>query len=372
MIKVINLVGARPQFIKASALSKVFRTLGKEKIQEVIVHSGQHYDSAMSDIFFEELGIPSPDYNLNIGSGSHAQQTGEIMKALERVFDVEKPDVLVVYGDTNTTLAGALVAAKLNVRIAHVEAGLRSFNYEMPEEINRKVTDSLSSWLFCPSEDSIDNLKKEGIGVHPTTYSPLFPSVLNSGDIMLDVAMDMGSQIHERPVELNEVPKNKPFVLLTLHRNFNTDSVERLRNIMLGMLKVAQDYAVVFPVHPRTLKNIPSDIMDLLHEQSCMFLPPLSYKGIVGMLKHASVVVTDSGGLQKEAYYFKKGVVIPRAESEWEEIIQTGSAVLVDDNGDQLYQQVEHFIHNPPTEFPNLYGDGKSAERMMNAILKGF
>ncbi|TNE31107.1 MAG: UDP-N-acetylglucosamine 2-epimerase (non-hydrolyzing) [Bacteroidetes bacterium] len=370
VIKVINLVGARPQFIKASALSKAFRA--SSEFDEILVHSGQHYDVKMSDVFFKELGIPEPKYNLNIGSDSHGAQTGAIMSALERVFETEKPDVLVVYGDTNTTLAGALVASKLGVRIAHVEAGLRSYNYSMPEEINRKLTDALSSWLFCPSDDSIANLMKEGIGKLPAQYSPSHPCVLNTGDIMLDVAMEMGEQVNDRPSELKTLPSNKPYALLTLHRNFNTDDISRLRSILTGVAQLAEDYPVVFPVHPRTASKIPSDIMELLQEESCLFLAPLSYRGIVGMLKHAGVVITDSGGLQKEAYYFKKGVVIPRAESEWEEIVATGSAILTDANGQKLNEVAREFLSNPPTKFPELYGDGRSAARMLNAILKGF
>lgn len=370
MIKVINLVGARPQFIKASALSKAFRA--HPEFDEILVHSGQHYDKEMSDVFFTELGIPEPKYNLNIGSGSHGAQTGAIMSSLENVFEAEKPDVLVVYGDTNTTLAGALVASKLGVRIAHVEAGLRSYNFSMPEEINRKLTDALSTWLFCPSDDSTQNLKKEGIGVTVSDYSPLHPCVLNTGDIMLDVAIEMGSQVNERPSELSSIATDKPYVLLTLHRNFNTDDITRLRSILTGVAQLAQDYPIVFPVHPRTASKIPSDIMDLLHEESCLFLAPLSYKGIVGMLKNAGVVITDSGGLQKEAYYFKKGVIIPRAESEWEEILATKSAILTDADGAKLNESARAFLKNPPTHFPELYGDGKSADRMLDAILKGF
>lgn len=370
MIKVINLVGARPQFIKASALSKAFRA--SSNFDEVLVHSGQHYDAGMSDVFFQELGIPVPAYNLNVKSGSHASQTAAIMTALEDVFIQEKPDVLVVYGDTNTTLAGALVASKMGIKIAHVEAGLRSNNFGMPEEINRRLTDSLSSWLFCPSDDSVKNLKLEGIGGDVVDYSPLHPAVVNTGDIMLDVALDMEAKVSQRPKELNGIPENMPFVLLTIHRNFNTDNPVRLRHILNGVASIADKYPVVFPVHPRTSAVIPSDLMDVLSESGVLFHDPFSYSEIVAMLKHCAVVVTDSGGLQKEAYYFKKGVVIPRAESEWEEIIQTGSAVLVDDNSADLHNEVCRMIDSAPTEFPSLYGNGKSALLMLDSISKAF
>ncbi len=365
-IKVINLVGARPQFIKASAFSRALNARSSE-FEEVIVHSGQHYDENMSDVFFSELGIDPPKYHLSIGSGKHGAQTGLILKRFEEVLESEKPDVVVVYGDTNTTIAGALAAAKLNIPVAHVEAGLRSFNSEMPEEINRKMTDHMSTWLFCPTDTAVKLLRDEGISHHNKDNTPNRPYVVNTGDIMLDVAL-WTSKTNQVKVDLPE----KPYVLFTLHRNFNTDNPERLRNILDAIIELGQTTKVVFPMHPRTAKAIPPNLMEELKDSGCKVLDPLSYMTLMSYVKGASIVITDSGGLQKEAYFFEKPVIIPRPETEWTGMISVGCAKTVDDDGDLLVSTVQQWIENPPKEFPELYGKGESAVTMVDIIARHF
>lgn len=359
-LKLINLVGARPQFIKASALSRVIRTQYNHAIDEVVVHSGQHYDEAMSDVFFTELEIPKPHYNLGVGSMSHAKQIAQIMVALEDVLLKEKPDLMVVYGDTNTTLAGALVASKMNIPIAHIEAGLRSWNNEMPEELNRRMTDHVSRWLFCPTKLSCDNLKNEGLQDLATEV----------GDVMMDVALYHGQSVNERHEVLSHLPVDSKYVLFTLHRNINTDNPDRLRSIIEGVVRLAEEFPVVFPMHPRTESLLPSDLYELLDSSECMIISPQPYKSTITLLSQASLIITDSGGLQKEGYFFKKPVVIPRNETEWEEAVELGCAFLVNDDADQLYTKGIELIQNPPSEFPEVYGDGKAAERIVERILK--
>lgn len=367
-IRLINLVGARPQFIKASAFSRALRNLASDRIEEVLVHSGQHYDENMSDVFFKDLGIPAPTYHLGVRSDRQMVQIANMITALDKVVDEVRPDVLLVYGDTNTTLAGALVASRHGVPLAHVEAGLRSYNNLMPEEHNRKVTDHLSTWLFCPSQVAIDNLRKEGILNRPEASC----YVTGVGDIMKDVALYQRERSNSRPSLLSGLEEGSPYVLLTIHRNFNTDKPERLRSILEGVARVADRYPVVFPLHPRTADKIPSDLMELLSETECIITEPQSYPDMIALLRHSSVVITDSGGLQKEAYFFEKPVVIPRSETEWVEAVDHGCAVLVDADGDALVSHTLNAVTAPPSLFPVLYGDGNSAGRMVREILNYF
>lgn len=365
-LKVANLVGARPQFIKASAISRVLRRHADE-VEEILIHSGQHYDSSMSDVFFDELEITPPKYHLEVGSGTHGEQTANILVALEKVLLAEKPDAIVVYGDTNTTLAGGIVAAKLNIPIAHVEAGLRSFNLRMPEEINRKAIDHLSKWLFCPTQRAVDLLHDEGIGRRISDKGNSQSYVLNTGDVMLDVANwasnDLSVEV-ERP--------DSTYVVFTLHRDFNTDNPERLSRILEGVASLSNETPVIFPVHPRTAKAMTEHQEQMLIDAGCDLRSPLAYKSLMKLVKHSSLVITDSGGLQKEAYFLQKPVVIPRAETEWMEMVDIGCAALADDDSSAIVSKSMSFIHQPPTEFPSLYGDGRSADIMVSSILSYF
>ena len=360
--KIIVLVGARPQFIKASAFSHALRKF--EEVEEILVHSGQHYDINMSDVFFEELDIPHPRYHLGSGSGSHGAQTAFILKGFESVLTAEDPDAVVVFGDTNTTLAGALAASKLGIPVAHVEAGLRSYNSSMPEEQNRRLTDHLSTWLFCPTDQAIASLGKEGI-IHSNEKTDLdYPAVIRTGDIMLDVAKRFQQKGSDDKLILDQ-----PYILFTLHRDFNTDNPTRLENILTAIERIAEEHAVLFPVHPRTAKKMDRHWTNRLKRARVKIVDPLPYGELIKHIQHSKLVITDSGGVQKEAYFFDRPVIIPRPETEWKEMIDVNCAICVDDRTDEIFTAALKWMSEPPTEFPSLYGDGKSAEVMVNAIL---
>lgn len=361
-IKVANLVGARPQFIKASAISRALREQ-PDTFEEVLIHSGQHYDENMSEVFFTELGITPPKHSLNVGSGLHGKQTADILVKLESVLMEEQPDVLLVYGDTNTTLAGGIVAAKLHIPIAHVEAGLRSFNMNMPEEINRKAVDHISKWLFCPTKGAVELLEKEGLGNRVSDAGDAAAIVLNTGDVMLDVA-DWARKDSHVIIDKPDVP----YAVFTMHRDFNTDNPERLAHIVGAVSQLGKELKVIFPVHPRTDKAMSQAQKDQLEESGCDLRPPLSYKSLIKLVEGSKLVITDSGGLQKEAFFFEKPVIIPRAETEWAEMVEVGCAELVDDNPELLLESAKRFLNQPPSHYPKLYGDGKSAQRMISAI----
>lgn len=360
-MKVVSVVGARPQFIKAAAVSRAIarRNVGglAGAVSEVLVHTGQHYDDGMSAVFFRELGLADSAHNLAVGSGSHATQTGEMLQRLEPILLQEKPDVVVVYGDTNSTLAGALVAAKLGLPIAHVEAGLRSFNRRMPEEINRVVTDHLSTWLFCPSREAVDNLESEGIreGVHQV------------GDVMYDVLLwqrlralalsDAGSIRDLRPGE---------YALTTVHRAENTDDPKRLRAIFEALERIAeQDLTVVVPLHPRTQKALAGAG---LVAHGLKVLPPASYEQMLTLEMNARVILTDSGGVQKEAYWLGVPCVTLRDETEWPETLAGGWNVLVGVDSGRITS--ETLRARPLTDRPHVYGDGHAAERIVSVLLQ--
>jgi UDP-GlcNAc3NAcA epimerase len=351
-MKVVTIVGARPQFIKAAAISRVLRVTHSE----VIVHTGQHYDSNMSEIFFEELGIPSPDYNLGIGSGTHAAQTGAMLEAIEKVLFRETPDWILVYGDTNSTLAGALAASKLHIKVAHIEAGLRSFNRKMPEEINRIITDHLSNLLFCPSQNAVQNLAKEGIteGVHII------------GDVMFDALMYARSRLQSKPDILSKLGlKEKGYLLVTVHRAENTDDPERLRSILLALSQIGE--VVVFPVHPRTRKAIENLEIEFTPSVKVKLIDPVGYLDMVRLEEAARMILTDSGGIQKEAYWLGIPCITLRDETEWVETIKTGWNVLVGANRGDILKAVHSF--QASDSHPPLYGDGEAAQRSV-AILR--
>ncbi len=362
MYKILTIVGARPQFIKAAAISHVIRDKYADSICEDILHTGQHYDDTMSGRFFSELDIPLPKYNLGVGSGNHGAQTAAMLKGIEEVLLSTHYDGVLVYGDTNSTLAGALAAAKLHVPVYHVEAGLRSFNRDMPEEINRVVTDHVSSLLFAPTQTAMQNLRHEGFKED---------NVVLSGDVMLDNALHYSSlpTTHWCAVSSADNPLPTDFILATIHRDFNTDHPERLKNILSALNKIAEQYntKVLFPIHPRTKKqlqkyNFQFSIFNF------QFTEPLSYLETLGALQQAHLVLTDSGGLQKEAYFCGKPCVILRPETEWVEIVDAGAARLADADPSRIFDAANHlwgFKPSPPTNF----GDGHSAEKIIKKIL---
>jgi UDP-GlcNAc3NAcA epimerase len=352
-MKILTVVGARPQFIKLAPLSKILRENG---INEIIVHTGQHYDENMNDLFFKELEIPEPDYNLGIGSGNHGEQTGRMLIEIEKIILKENPDLVIVYGDTNSTLAGALAASKLHIKLAHVEAGLRSFNKRMPEEINRVLTDHVSDILFCPTQTAVENLKNEGIT----------KGVYLVGDLMFDALLhfskisDMKSNILER---LNIKPKE--YYLATIHRAENTDNYERLKNILTAFSKM--DEMVVFPIHPRTRKMINYYGLDgLLENDNVKVIDPVGYLDMLKLEKNAKAILTDSGGVQKEAFWLKVPCITLRDETEWIETVNLGWNRLIGSNVEKILKAVRDLKFGTDVNFDNDF----SAKKMYEIIKK--
>jgi UDP-N-acetylglucosamine 2-epimerase len=349
-LKIVSVVGARPQFIKAAAMSRALRA----RHDEILVHTGQHYDYAMSDIFFEGLDMPPADVNLGIGSGSHGGQTGAMLKCLEDILARHQPDYLVIYGDTNSTLAGALAASKIYVPIAHVEAGLRSYNRRMPEEINRVVADHLSSLLLCPSQTAVTNLAAEGItrNVHVV------------GDVMLDVLNWAREQARTNPPQvLGRLGLTKgDYLLLTVHRSENTDDPARLRGILDALDQI--DQRIVFPVHPRARKVISG--LDVQLGSHVALIDPVGYLDMVTLAESARLILTDSGGLQKEAYWLETPCITLRGETEWVETVEAGWNRLVGSQPGTIVDAVRTFV--PPSSHPALYGDGMAAAKCVDLL----
>jgi len=374
-MKICTIIGARPQFIKASAVSRAIAahnrlTPNASPLTEVIIHTGQHYDDGMSAVFFRELEIPEPKYNLAIGSGSHGAQTGQMLAAIEKVLIEEKPDWVLIYGDTNSTLAGALAAAKLHIPIAHVEAGLRSFNRRMPEEINRVVADQLSTLLLCPSQVAVDNLAAEGI-VSPLTpdASRLTPNVIITGDVMADALQFAATKASAQSDILNRLGlQPQGYLLATVHRAENTDDPKRLSNIMAALAELAEREPVILPLHPRTRKILEATL--LLHltpnASHLTLLDPLGYFDIIALEKSARMLLTDSGGMQKEAYWLKVPCITLRDETEWVETVASGWNVLTGADRDRIITAVHSF--KPPADHPPLYGDGQAAEKILSGL----
>ncbi len=367
MINLLTVIGARPQIIKAAAISRTVKESFPHVVREKILHTGQHYDENMSKVFFDELGIPAPDYNLGVGSGSHGVQTARIIEGIERVLLNEHFDGIVLYGDTNSTLAGAIAASKLSVPIFHVEAGLRSFNMAMPEEINRIVCDHLSSILFAPTQTAIDNLATEGLLNSPASFADGSKrTVVNSGDVMFDNALYFSKMAEKRSDILKECGiRPDSYILATVHRDFNTDVPERIGAIFRALSHIADTYdiPIVLPLHPRTRKHLPDNLSARIK-----ILPPASFFEILQLEKNAKVVVTDSGGVQKEAFFFSRPSLILRPETEWVEIISNGAGVLADADFDRILSAYaalsEKSIH-----FPLLFGDGQAAQKIVSTII---
>ena len=383
-MKLVTIIGARPQIIKAAALSRAIRNHYADQIQEVIVHTGQHYDDNMSQVFFDELQIPRPDYNLHVGSASHGVQTARMTEGIEALLIKEKPDFIVLYGDTNSTLAGAVAAAKIHVPIVHIEAGLRSFNKSMPEEINRIVCDHCSTLLFTPTKAGLENLKREGfpvdesgVSTSSTTAAPTIdnPKVYHCGDIMYDNSLHFADIAEEKTDIIQRLDLvGKPFILSTIHRDTNTDHPERLGAIFDALIELSKENQIVLPLHPRTAKLLKTNLSNekqtlIFSSPNIKLIPPVSFLEMIALERHAQLVMTDSGGVQKEAYFFKKPCIILRPETEWVEIVQTGNAILADADGSRIMDAWQHFKNNPPTTFPEIFGDGHAAEFMLKQML---
>jgi len=377
MRKILTIVGARPQIIKSSAISRKIAENFSTQVNEIIVHTGQHYDQNMSDIFFSEMGIPMPKYNLNVGSGSHGHQTANIIKGIEEVLSTELPHGLLVYGDTNSTLASSLAASKIGIPIFHVEAGLRSYNMEMPEEINRVLTDHISSILFCPTKDAYSNLISEGFGADNVSFPKRERYVYVSGDIMYDNALHFSPLSNSNSEILNELGLEMDnYILFTLHRNNNTDEKKRLNDIISSIIDIVNETGlkVVFPLHPRTEKslqtNLDSELYNSLTSHKLIHLiPPTGYLDTIALLKNARIVITDSGGLQKEAFFFKKPCVIMRSESEWIELIENGNALLADADSIRIKKSVFLMLEKNDFSFPEYYGNGDASGFILSKIL---
>lgn len=329
MKKIVTVLGARPQFIKASVVSAAIAA--SDQIEEIVVHTGQHFDANMSEVFFSDLQMTPPAYQLDIHGGGHGEMTGRMLIGIEKILTVEKPDAVLVYGDTNSTLAGALVAAKLHIPVAHVEAGLRSFNMAMPEEINRILTDRISSYLFCPTETAVHNLRNEGFvpsGESRSSPAASRPLVVNTGDVMYDVALFHAARVSESGGVLGSLTVShgiKPgrYCLATIHRAENTDDPYRLKNIFDALLQFSQDVPVILPLHPRTRKLLEAnDSLAALNASSSLILiDPVGYVDMVQLEKHAALIATDSGGVQKEAFFYRVPCVTLRDETEWVELL---------------------------------------------------
>lgn len=352
-MKIVTVVGARPQFVKAAVVSREFNK--RKDIEEVVVHTGQHFDKNMSDVFFDEMKIPKPNYNLNINGLSHGAMTGQMLEKIEEVLIKEKPDWLLVYGDTNSTLAGALAASKLHIKIAHIEAGLRSFNMKMPEEVNRILTDRISNILFCPTKKAVENLNTEG-------YNKLDNLVVLSGDVMEDAA-NFYRDIAKKPIDFNFKDE---FILSTIHRAENTDDKNTLERIFSTLNEISKTVNVVLPLHPRTKAKIKQ--YDINIESSITILPPVGYLEMVYLLSNCSKVITDSGGVQKEAFFFKKPCITLREETEWVELVENGFNIIAGSNPEKIKNAIDFFNSKELNYNVDLYGNGTAAKKIVDYL----
>lgn len=353
MKRIITIVGARPQFVKAATLSRQFTLCG---IEEQIIHTGQHFDANMSDVFFEEMEIPRPAYQLDINGVTHGAMTGRMLEGIEQILLKEKPEGVLVYGDTNSTLAGALAAVKLHIPVIHVEAGLRSFNMTMPEEINRILTDRISSLLLCPTETAVHNLKREG-------FDNYTAQIVKNGDVMQDAAMYYAQKAQEKSRIISQLDLTD-FVLATIHRQENTDNQVKLQEIISGLNQINKEVQVVVPLHPRT-RNI---LQQLNLKPAFTIIDPVGYFDMIMLLKHCKLVVTDSGGVQKEAFFFGKHCITLREQTEWVELVEHGFNRIVGTNTNLLLDAFRYFSNKQSDFGVDLYGKGKAAERAAEEI----
>ncbi len=351
-MKILTILGARPQFIKSAAISK--KIINNDLLSEIIVHTGQHFEPKMSDIFFQEMDLPNPDYNLGINQMEREPMIAKMVDELIPILVSENPNAVLVYGDTNSTLAGSLSADKLKIPIFHIEAGLRSFNKSMPEEINRIITDQLSSLLFCPTKNSINNLAKEKID----------EGVIFSGDVMYDIFLKFSQNFKKPNNRLKQIKSD--YILATIHRQENTDDNEKLKSIFSNLDKINNKLKIVMPLHPRTEKKIKEFNINTNIE----IVPPMGYVSMLSLLNHAEIVITDSGGLQKEAYFCKKKCIIIRDETEWVELIDSGVHILSDHQ--KLHEVLDETMKKKCDFSLNHYGKGNAGELIINSILDFF
>jgi UDP-GlcNAc3NAcA epimerase len=354
-MNILTVIGARPQFVKAAAVSRALKKIG---INEIVVHTGQHYDHNMSEVFFKEMEIPEPDYNLAINDLGHGAMTGRMLEKIEAIIVDKKPDYVLVYGDTNSTLAGALAASKLHVRVAHVEAGLRSFDMKMPEEVNRILTDRVSNVLFCPTQTAIDNLGNEG-------FKNFNVDIVNVGDVMLDTLLYYKAKSQEKSTIIKDL-KLKNFILATLHRAENTNDPKRLKSICEAINEINRDVPVVLPLHPRTKSYLASNNIKL----DAIVTDPLGYFDMLALLSSCDLVMTDSGGLQKESYFCGKFCVTLRDQTEWVELVKAGANVIAGADTDKIVRLVRSNIGRNVAFDKNLYGDGHAADLIAAHLLK--
>ena len=377
--KIVTIIGARPQIIKSSAINRAIKTQFSAQLEEVIVHTGQHYDENMSAIFFQEMGIPTPNYNLNVGSGSHGQQTAKMIEGLEEIFLKENPTAVLVYGDTNSTIAGALAAAKIHIPVIHVEAGLRSFNKAMPEEVNRIACDHMSTLLFTPTSTGFENLKNEGFKENQLEKaSANHPKVYQCGDVMFDNSLYFSnvSASNSRLLADLGLIENQ-YVLTTIHRDSNTDIAENMTAIFQALFDIQQatNLTIVLPIHPRTKSKmeaqLPADLLAKISTNAQFkIIPPAGFIDIIALEKNARMIITDSGGLQKEAYFFQKPCVILRPQTEWVEIVSNGNALLAGSDYQKIVAGFNSLIVKSDFSYPPLYGDGHAAEFICQKILE--
>lgn len=378
MITLLTIVGARPQIIKAAALSRAIKNGFSGKINEMILHTGQHYDRNMSQVFFDEMNIPRPDINLNVGSASHGVQTARMIEGIEAELQRLKPDFLVVYGDTNSTLAGAVAASKLHVPVVHIEAGLRSFNKKMPEEINRIMCDHASTLLFTPTQTGVKNLLNEGFrsnAVPPFTADN--PAVFHCGDVMYDNSIYFAkmAEKHSGVLEENQLVKGN-YLLGTIHRDHNTDDPARLTSIFEALLQIADENKtdIFLPLHPRTSKLLDKNLDAKLYlavadHPHLKISPPVSFLDMIRLEQHTSLILTDSGGVQKESYFFRKPCIILRPQTEWVEIVEQGTAIVADADKHRIIEAFGALYKNQELEFPPVFGDGRAAEFICEQIM---
>ncbi len=354
-MKVVTIIGARPQFVKAATVSRELKKVG---IKELLIHTGQHFDHNMSQVFFDEMEIPQPDYNLEISGLHHGAMTGRMIEKIEEVLLKEKPDYVLVYGDTNSTLAGALAAVKLHMPVAHVEAGLRSFEMKMPEEVNRILTDRISKLLFCPTQTAIDNLNREGFQHFDCT-------IVLSGDVMFDAVKYYEPKIetHSTIMRAQQL-ELKPFVLATLHRAENTNDPSRLRSICEAFNEINHEVKIVLPLHPRTKAFLESHHIPL----QAHIIEPVGYFDMLALLKHCLMVMTDSGGLQKEAYFFEKFCITLRDQTEWVELVEVGANVIAGATKASIIDHFKAHFNKSITVKEKLYGDGHAAAAIVSYL----
>lgn len=349
-MKIVTVLGARPQFIKASMLSA--RLANEYDVEEILVHTGQHFDEKMSNIFFNEMNIKTPKYNLNINGVGHGAMTGRMLEEIEKILFIEQPDWVVVYGDTNSTLAGALAAKKMHIKVAHIEAGLRSFNMNMPEEVNRILTDQISNLLFCPTVSACKNLENEGFKFN-------YSKIVLSGDIMLESCNHFSTYI----TNVQEI--SGQYILATIHREENTNDIKKLKNLIGIMNKISLRTKLIMPLHPRTRKIIQANNIKIEFN----VLDPVGYIDMLGLIKNSCLVITDSGGLQKEAFFLKKYCMTMREETEWVELVDAGYNILAPSSDDQILNVIDHLLNKPFIASHNFYGNGNASDLIAKELI---